>query len=332
MAINDDIPGLQVTVLVDGNAAPEFVDLAVETRDGCSATTRYIESRGDATFTVQVVCDDDYGWGYKDHAINAVLFVDGGYVDNCIIGQTGPSAVFQGPTRYDASRREWSVRGMKFSTVRTVEEPEADFTSLSQVHELFTRMNTKNGRASLAELGSIRIEIYRGAVTDRRVARRVASLATGAMLSSYSSLLHSDDSTSSAVTSAAAPSGLEICEKSLKGRSVTHGSTFSAPQRIPGPTDVGFEALEEDQGPIATFRFLYKSEATLIREGIKPSYAQALSANARAVAGKTKTNTKANKMSNNERGPSARVDPLAAPARAAALSARKNRRQRQRQL
>lgn len=121
MAITEVVPGIQVSVLISGKAAPEFPDPGTDATSGCRTTTRYIESRDDATLAVHVVASTDYAWDYKDHAVKAVLFADGGYVENCIIGEMGASETLHGPRRYDVSTGEWSARGMKFSSVRTGE-------------------------------------------------------------------------------------------------------------------------------------------------------------------------------------------------------------------
>lgn len=121
MAIIEVVPGIQVSVLISGKAAPEFPDPGTDAPSGCKTTTRYIESRDDATFAVHVAANSDYDWVYKSHAVKAVLFVDGGYVENCIIGEMGANETLHGPRRYDVSTGEWSARGMKFSSVRTGE-------------------------------------------------------------------------------------------------------------------------------------------------------------------------------------------------------------------
>lgn len=83
-------------------------------------------------------------------------------------------------------------------------------------------MNTKDNRANLTELGTIRVELYRGKAVDGRVPRRTASLA-GSIAGSLSP--HPGDSKSPPAPTKAHGGVFEVCEKSLKGRTVTHGST-----------------------------------------------------------------------------------------------------------
>ncbi|KAH6656587.1 hypothetical protein BKA67DRAFT_159856 [Truncatella angustata] len=62
----------------------------------------------------------------------------------------------------------------------------------------------------------------------------------------------------------------ELAEKSLKGKAVSHGTSLGAVQQTSKPNYIKFERLNEDDGPIAKFRFLYRSRDALKRELIIP--------------------------------------------------------------
>jgi hypothetical protein len=130
MTINEDVPGIQVTVQIRDTEAVEYAaDDATNEDAVCPTVTKYIECIDDASFRVRVVIDDNYEWGYKNHSLAYHLYIDGKHVSGHVTGyknrkltSTGAfehACVFRDRQDYDGVHDQWVRRKFKFSSVKT---------------------------------------------------------------------------------------------------------------------------------------------------------------------------------------------------------------------
>lgn len=133
MAIIRELPGVKVTVEVDGQEALEYDDPDGLESDHNRKNSRwrafkYVESKDDTFFTVKYEVDRMHYWAAPDHSLSFFVYVDGKHMDDILC----EAAYFQ-PFRPDyawkhtvyGARRSSSSTGMerlskfKFSKVTT---------------------------------------------------------------------------------------------------------------------------------------------------------------------------------------------------------------------
>lgn len=117
--INEDIPGVEVAVQVDGADVNEFDAPDAGDEDEASATlTKYIECVDDAFFTIRVRMGD-YDWDEVPHCLHTSIFVDGQWIAGRIFRPGGmPVAQIKG--REDHCVGEgWVLRKLRFAAVKT---------------------------------------------------------------------------------------------------------------------------------------------------------------------------------------------------------------------
>ncbi|KAK5631836.1 hypothetical protein RRF57_007550 [Xylaria bambusicola] len=89
MAVIEDVPGIEVTVLVDRKKAIEYeADDELKrslTKHACPTATKYIESINDASFSIRLDARRDYAWGYKKHALVFETDVDGDFISSKVL-------------------------------------------------------------------------------------------------------------------------------------------------------------------------------------------------------------------------------------------------------
>lgn len=125
MAVIDDVPGIKVTVQINGQDVVEYDDPdASELNATRPTSSKYIECIDDAEFAVQHHVTDKYKWGYKDHYLNFKVSADGSPLrgkcfrekdiasGHCIQKTTGQSYT-------DAETGQLHERKCKFSTIST---------------------------------------------------------------------------------------------------------------------------------------------------------------------------------------------------------------------
>ncbi|RYP42119.1 hypothetical protein DL767_000484 [Monosporascus sp. MG133] len=77
MAILQELPGVKVTVRVEGKDCVEYEDPdAADIQTSCPTSTKYIESVDDAEFCIHFHVDSDYNWDYKKHFLDVAVYVD----------------------------------------------------------------------------------------------------------------------------------------------------------------------------------------------------------------------------------------------------------------
>ncbi|KAI1304346.1 hypothetical protein F5Y03DRAFT_406964 [Xylaria venustula] len=235
MAVFDQIPGVKVTVQICGQDAAEYVDPHASESDPddhheCPIVSRYIESIDDAEFSIKVAIDDEV------YAWDDMLHVLSVRVQ--IDGRKIRGKIIQ--------------RGCKFIVVRGVEEYLKSSQLWLNKTFKFSAINTVDdndlGRVqkdmnSVKGVGLIQVTLERR-VKEKRV-----------------------PTTPESVTNASA---LEVAEKSLKKKFVSHSTSFGK-DKVIQPSDRWRTSLvSTDKGPIVVFRFIYRSKEGLKQELVIP--------------------------------------------------------------
>ncbi|KAI2470387.1 hypothetical protein F4781DRAFT_390782 [Annulohypoxylon bovei var. microspora] len=241
MAIIEGRPGIGVTVVVAGRDATEYNDPdALEHQPNeaasCLTSTKYIECIDGANFSVNYHVSEYHNWGYRGHSLRFDLKVDGILVFSRI---TEKHHLIDGHTiakiyekeSYNRETRQWSGQKFKFSAITTVDDVKKD--------------RVEGDMKIAKDLGIIEVKVYR-------------------------CINKGDCGPSNHGHNAIKSIGRELSEKALKGKAISHGTSFSSPNIIKTPRFVDATLLAEDNGPIAVFRFHYRSRDALKREMIIP--------------------------------------------------------------
>ncbi|KAI0502814.1 hypothetical protein F5B22DRAFT_652697 [Xylaria bambusicola] len=239
MAISEDVPGIKVSVRVHQQPLPEFDDPDAHDRDDAAAhplETKYIECVDDAHFDISYVVDSTYAWGYCNHVLIATSYIDGQYIRGHILYEKdtkfgGLAVGVVDGKEVCSSSGMWSKRRFRFAAVKTVE----DQTS---------KLRIERDLQVVKGLGTIEVKFTRAIKSGNEYTRNHASGCTSATL--------------------------ELAEKSLKGKAVSHGTSYGVCEAIAAPRYVKTHDIPEDNGPILVFKFMYRSKDALRRELIIP--------------------------------------------------------------
>ncbi|KAI1144364.1 hypothetical protein F5Y05DRAFT_407760 [Hypoxylon sp. FL0543] len=236
MAILQGVPGISFTVQVAGRDAIEYEDPnALEQESarpaGCPVSTKYIECIDGAEFSIKGSITEDHHWGYKDHCLEARISVDGEYLRGWVLGEREVirgygTKVFEGRKAYCSRTGGWVLQRCQFSAITTVDDSKKD--------------RVERDVKVAKDLGLIEIEVSR------------------CIYLGNSPTVHRSPPKKSRE--------LELAEKSLKGRAMSHGTSFPKSELTHAPTHCHTRKLAEDHGPIAVFRFYYRSKDALKRE------------------------------------------------------------------
>ncbi|KAI1388880.1 uncharacterized protein F4822DRAFT_261210 [Hypoxylon trugodes] len=234
MAIIAEIPGVEVTVRIAGEVAEEH--------DGPKATDRkikesvlktcnmFIECRDNTPFAIHLKVDNDYRWGRKNHSLNIATYIDGQWAKGHYCRQWD---VHRGPWECDVSYR--IVRNERGE----LEQQSFQFASIAASGGLDFDQYQRDLK-KVQQMGTIEVKIYRVIEDD------------------------SDDANSHSKVPGVGITGTTISKKALDGKTVSHGTRYAnVTPATRKPRYVGCTTLPEDDGPIATFRFLYRSKDNL---------------------------------------------------------------------
>ncbi|RYP24432.1 hypothetical protein DL767_008602 [Monosporascus sp. MG133] len=237
MAVLNDIPGIEVAVQINGQDVVEYDDPdASEHVRSCATSSKYIESIDDAEFTIRYKASLDYNWeGCRDHVLRFRAFADGLKLSGKVIFKTdalcGRCIHVEGFSKYDPETKNKYTYNCKFSPISTVDD---------------------SGRERVIE--------------DSRVAKKLGLIEVEVYRSTYSGTREPEAS------SVTAPHSYVLAEKSLKGKAISHGVSYTLGRitQAKSRPRVMFRDFEEDGGPIAVFRFQYRSKESLKQELIIP--------------------------------------------------------------
>ncbi|KAK6955945.1 hypothetical protein Daesc_003592 [Daldinia eschscholtzii] len=240
MAILSEHPGLEVTVRVNGLTATEYdcsYDLEShvgEDFDEDTLCVKYIESSDDTMYYISLKVTQDYPWGYKDHCLHAVVFIDGQWVkaEYChdINTDSGDWERYVNYRVTEDSRDNFVKQYFRFAPITAVEGDEQRY---------------QEDRLRAQDIGIINVRIYR-------------AIETGAIdnIPSHRRPVGAD---------------LELSSEAAQEYGITHGTRYSEPvQMLSTPSYGDCIHLPEDNGPIAEFYFVYRSREALISQGLMP--------------------------------------------------------------
>ncbi|RYP67867.1 hypothetical protein DL769_005656 [Monosporascus sp. CRB-8-3] len=224
MAVLDDIPGIEVAVQINGWDVVEYDDPdASEHVRSCPTSSKYIESIDDTEFTIRYKASLGYNWeGCRDHVLRFRTFADGLKLSGKVLFKT------------DALHGR-CIRNEGFSKY----DPETKerykynckFCPISTVDDAGRERVIEDSRVA-KKLGLIEVEVYRSTFSGSR---------------------------KPGASSVATPHSYELAEKSLKGKAISHGVSYTLGTVIKDKSRprVTFRDFKEDGGPIAVFRFQY---------------------------------------------------------------------------
>ncbi|GAP91855.1 hypothetical protein SAMD00023353_6800100 [Rosellinia necatrix] len=246
MAIHEDVPGIETTVRCQGQPLPELEDPNArddndEGGPDCPTTSKYIECVNNVEFEVHVRVNADYPWGYRNHVLVASTYVDGEYIRGSVIRNTDAhdgcvKFSVRGREMYSNETRSWSMQKFRFATVKTVDDAQKE--------------RVENDMKAAKSLGIVEVRFMRAIEQGPSVRANHNVAKTPIALS--------------------ASGTFELAEKSLKGKAVSHGTSYGIPQWIDTPRWISARDVEEDNGPIVIYRFMYRSKEALKRELIIP--------------------------------------------------------------
>ncbi|ROW06413.1 hypothetical protein VMCG_04360 [Cytospora schulzeri] len=238
MAIIHEL-GLEVSVLVDGAEATEYTpDEEAEVDDDFGPSTErhhcYVESIDDAHFAVRarVTSENKIGKKWIEKSPQHAFLVD-------LVFDGKHSG---GSIKLDKRRNPHFQDGAVDCTTKT--KRKYRFASVSTVDDANKQRIAKDLKAA-KNLGLIQAVVYRIIVTGRKAKTRT----------SYAPKI--------------AEGGISLAEKALKGKAISHGTTFSDPIKYDAsPVDVTF--VDSLGSPLAVFYFKYRSKESLQQELIIP--------------------------------------------------------------
>ncbi|OHE97619.1 hypothetical protein CORC01_07034 [Colletotrichum orchidophilum] len=239
MVVIDELPGIKVTVQVSGQDAVEYDDLDglendVNRKHATHRTFNYVESKDDAYFSLRYEVDNRHRWESPDRAFSFVLYIDGKRMDGVVCEATRFHQVdpfYKWSTVAEGSRERISVSRcerlskFKFSKVTTIDDA--------------TKERVEGDSKKSKSLGVIEVFIYPMVITG---------------LPHYTESGRPDTRNT----------GFDIAEKALKGRAVSHGTSFTDGGVVAQRICVRGEFLNGGD-PIACFMFKYRSRGTIRR-------------------------------------------------------------------
>ncbi|KAI0484376.1 hypothetical protein GGR56DRAFT_22768 [Xylariaceae sp. FL0804] len=235
MAVLEDVPGVEATVQIGARTSQEYDDPNAHEADpgaagACPVLCTYIECFGDAEFAVRLRVNADYEWGYRDHSLAAYVYIDGHYAEGTLLRPWHVDRTVDCRSAYERHTGLWSKQKFKFAAVETVDEARRD--------------RVQSDTRIAKDLGVIEVQF-------KRVTEHGSNLADSSHFS-------------------ARQGNFELAEKALKGKAISHGTSFQDGGAINWPSRVRVHTLAEDRGPIAIIRFYYRSREALKRELIIP--------------------------------------------------------------
>ncbi|KAI2642263.1 hypothetical protein GGS21DRAFT_297180 [Xylaria nigripes] len=232
MAINEDVPGLEAVIGCQNRPLEELDDPSANNEhDACPTTIKYIECIEGAEFDITVKVHHDYSWGYRNHILVARIYVDGEYIRGHIIQSTD----------YDKTQQCLG--------------PE----TYSLTEGTWYRRNLKFAAVKMVDdAPKERVE------KDLKIAKGLGTIEVR-----FSRAVSIGPTTSNGISDTG-KRDLELAEKSLKGKAISHGTLYGSREAVRTPHFIQTLPLPEDNGSILKLIFLYRSREDLKRELIIP--------------------------------------------------------------
>ncbi|KAI0476945.1 hypothetical protein F4859DRAFT_68656 [Xylaria cf. heliscus] len=235
MAILKNIPGLEVTVQVAGTELVEYDADEEETKSlaestTCPTATKYIQCIDEAEFAIKIVASRRYAWRYKKHSLYFGVHIDGNYAASRVISSPGDTMAINNKIAFCPQSRRWKNYNLKFSAISTTDDSRKEIVA--------------QDREIVKNLGQIKVVVERRVKCGRK--------------------------RGGAIRRTNPTQKFELAEKAMKGKAISHGTAFLSVGKIRAPRPYYTESLRGDKGPIAVFRFLYRSKDALQKNLIIP--------------------------------------------------------------
>ncbi|TGO59953.1 hypothetical protein BOTNAR_0153g00070 [Botryotinia narcissicola] len=231
MVVFDKLPGLEVTIRVNGVQAQEYVDDEdieygpglIGARQALRTVSKYIKAIDGAKFSI--ICTLLPKFKFNAPNLQADVSVDGNYSEGKIIApeDRGRSPTqFDGPINFHPIGNRSMLRKYKFSELHISTE-EGRLSSL------------KKDKAEAEKLGTIEIRIWRASKSVPVECK-------------YRNIKSSSN---------------EFHEKALKGQAKSHNVSYSPEIAISIPSYVNVTKLDGEDYPVAIYKFKYRSKESL---------------------------------------------------------------------
>lgn len=204
MAVLEDVPGVKVTVCINGVDRPEYEDPDAEDAQGdVFISSKFIESVDDAEFEIRFWVDSKYDFRNDDHCLAIHTTVDGEFVQCPIVSHCRPFpfTIF-GPYDKPAGPGACFVRKLKFTAIKT-----------SKYLRRARLGSVTNAIAQADDNRRDRIE------TDKNLMKDV-----GLIEVAVRRVVITGSNTREVFKANEIASSLEVTEKSLKGKDLSHGT------------------------------------------------------------------------------------------------------------
>ncbi|OTB13772.1 hypothetical protein K445DRAFT_158486 [Daldinia sp. EC12] len=242
MAVLEDVPGIEVVVQVAGRDAIEYEDPNAserETRDAtCPTSTKYIECIDGAEFSIRTTITNGYQWGHSKSAVELRFRIDGNAIDGSVLMTKDMingvvTKIKEGQKSYCTQINKWVLQKFKFSAVDVVDDSKKE--------------RIEDDIKIARHLGLIEVRIFR--CIHLHLGRQPPTLRRP-------TLKQGDK--------------LELAEKSLKGKAISHGTSLSSRKCVPAPNTCKVRYPDGLNKPVAVFQFHYRSRDALKREMVIP--------------------------------------------------------------
>ncbi|KAI1121100.1 hypothetical protein F5Y10DRAFT_282747 [Nemania abortiva] len=196
MAVLDEVPGIEVTVQIDGQNITEYDDHHISEPDadmnpGCPVMSKYVEAIDDAEFSIKVAVDDEvYAWENTEHRLRAQTTIDGRWVSGPLLKRGDEPRVIEGYKYYSEESQQWYCKKFKFSAISTDGDPQA--------------ARIEKDIEAVKDIGLIQVEF------GRRVLKSQLKPASSPPLVNTNTL--------------------NVAEKALKGKAISHSMSYVIPQ------------------------------------------------------------------------------------------------------
>ncbi|KAI0472382.1 hypothetical protein F4859DRAFT_522296 [Xylaria cf. heliscus] len=235
MAIIRGLPGLEVTIFTNGRTAKEYDDPSKADNQDSRVATKYIECKHNESFRIHLRATDEYSWGFKNHILNFAGVIDGIWAKGEICRQE------------DTKEEEWE-RDISYRVVKSPDNSaryviqEFAFSSIIKTDDA-TDEQQESDVEKMERLGTIEVRVNRAKVEGNGP----VSVPCGDHLKDFI-----------------------ISREALRGKAKSHGIKYTRTQPAVKPKYMRCSTLTEDDGPIAIFRFKYRSREALKLEGVMP--------------------------------------------------------------
>ncbi|KAK8017373.1 hypothetical protein PG993_013699 [Apiospora rasikravindrae] len=237
MAILDSVPAIKVTVYVAGELAVEYENPGLakerqreENLDPLRRDSCYIEAHDDAEFVIRLEIRKAYDWASIGHHLSFGIFVNGKRTGAWVLSQTNDNLDVTGWPYEENGTGATKLQRFKFARITTA--------PCFELVEDTDEDRVKREEDIVKEMGTIGVRVER--------------------VGPFQSPNWPTPSPSSQPL-------LEVTEKALKGKYISHSTSYGPAENFDA-RQVHYPMIQQDKGPIAMYRFHYRSRLETTKE------------------------------------------------------------------